>query len=476
MNLEKGKMIPRAVDIEDVVLGTILVVSSAFSEVVHILKSKDMFFDFKNQLLFSAMNDLYNSNTVIDLLTVVQKLKENGNLEKVGGEYPLIQLTQKVSSSAHIEHHAYILVQYWIKRRMIRKANLMISQAYDDTTDSLDILENDARMLDEINDLLAGGQNTITYQEALLDLGKRVEMLSNQEEGEFAGVTTGFNKANKFTGGWQNSDLIIVAARPGMGKTALMLKNVVECGLTGVPLGIFSLEMSIHQLTARTVAINSNFHLSQLIRDGFTKDKYFTTLRERTESMSKFLFMVDDRPALDIREIVTKARMWHRKHGIKILFIDYLQLIKDKTKSNNREQEISSISQQLKGLAKELDIPVIALAQLSRSVETRGGDKRPRLSDLRESGAIEQDADIVTFLYRPAYYGIEVEQEFAEQGANAEWSFGKYRAGSLSTLGLYFDENKVKYMDPEDFHNEDHFIESDNQSLPRIDPNNDNPF
>jgi len=476
MNLEKGKAIPQAVDVEQYVLGSLLNDDKSFADIAGVLKSEDMFYKLQHQYIFMAMSDLYRENRAIDLLTVSQKLKEHGKLAKVGGEYELIQLTQKVSSSAHIEHHARILVQYWLKRRIIKKSNLLISQAYKDDTDSLELLENDAKMLDEINDMLAGGQSTITYQQALTDLAKRVEMLSNQEEGEFAGVTTGFKKANKFTGGWQNSDLVIVAARPGMGKTALMLKNVVECGLTGVPLGIFSLEMSIHQLTARTVAINSNFHLSQLIRDGFSKDKYFTTLMERTESMNKFLFMVDDRPALDIREIVTKARMWHRKHGIKILFIDYLQLIKDKTKSNNREQEISSISQQLKGLAKELDIPVIALAQLSRSVETRGGDKRPRLSDLRESGAIEQDADIVTFIYRPAYYDLEVEQEFATQGANAEWSFGKYRAGSLATLGLYFDENKVKYMDPEEFHNENHFIESDNQSLPKLNPKDDEPF
>ena len=450
-----GMSMPAAVDLEETVIGSLLIDNRAFADVSGVLKTADMFYDPKFQMIFTAMNELYSLNQAIDIMTVSHKLKALGTLEKVGGEYALIQLTQKVGSAGHIEHHARILVQYWIKRRLIKKCDLIRLQAFKEETDSLDLLEHDARLLDELNDLLSVGKSTVTYATALTDLEHRVEMLSNQKEDEFAGITTGFKKVNKFTGGWQNSDLIIVAARPGMGKTALMLKNVVECGLAGIPLGIFSLEMSVHQLAARTVAINSNFHLSQLIRDGFAKDKYFVTLRDRTDEMKKFEFLVDDRPALDIREIVTTARMWKRKHGIKILFVDYLQLIKDKTKSNNREQEVSSISQQLKGLAKELDIPVMALAQLSRSVETRGGDKRPRLSDLRESGGIEQDADIVSFIYRPEYYGIEVDDDFLSQGANAEWSFGKYRAGSLATLGLYFDENKVKYMDPEDFINSD---------------------
>ena len=443
--------IPAAVDMEEIVIGTLLSVNSSFSEAFPVLKSSDMFFKQEHRLTFEAMQELYNANQGIDLMTVVAKLRQRGTLEQVGGEFPLIQMAQKVSSAAHIEFHCRILQQYWIKRRLIQKANYIAAQAYKEDSDSLDLLEDDSRMLDELNDILSVGKTQITYKEALQDLEKRVEMLSNQKDDEFSGVPTGFKKVNKFTGGWQNSDLIIVAARPGMGKTALMLKNVVECGLAGVPLGIFSLEMSIHQLAARTVAINSNFHLSQLIRDGFAKTKYFTTLRERTGSMEKFTFCIDDRPALDIREIVSVARMWKRKHGIKILFVDYLQLIKDRSKANNREQEISSISGQLKMLAKELDIPVIALAQLSRAVETRGGEKRPRLMDLRESGAIEQDADIVTFLYRPAYYQAEVDEDIAAQGGNAEFSFGKYRAGSLATLGLYFDENKVKYMDPEEF-------------------------
>ena len=267
-----------------------------------------------------------------------------------------------------------------------------------------------------------------------------------------------------------------------MGKTALALKNVVECGLANIPCGFFSLEMSRMELSARTVAINSNFHLAQIIRDGFKKDKYFERFNHLKSEMKKFPIHIDDRPGLDIRDIINKARIWKRKHGIKILFVDYLQLVNDRTKGNNREQEMASVSRNLKGLAKELDLPVIALSQLSRAVETRGGSKRPKLSDIRESGAIEQDANIVAFIYREHYYDPDAElpDYLTSIGANAEFSFAKYRDGSLETKGLYFDANKVKYMDPEELNNE--FVESDSgfstAELPKPDPNNpdDNPF
>jgi replicative DNA helicase len=440
-------------------------------EAMPVLKTSEMFYNRTNRLIFEAIRDLSYNNQAIDLLTVADKLRTQNKLQEIGGEYTLVQLTQKSGSSAHIEHHCRILAQYWLKRKLIQKADKIRQMAFLDDTDSLELLEEDARMNDEISEVLFTGTKQTTYADALTEVEQRVEMLSHQKEGEFTGVPTGFKKLDKFTGGWQPSDLIIIAARPGMGKTAFILKNTVECGLRNVPVGFFSLEMSTTQLAARTVAINSNFHLSQLIRDGFEKDKYFATLRNRTDEMRKFPVFIDDTPSLDIRDIVSKARIWKRKHDIKILFVDYIQLASDRTKGNNREQEIASISRNLKMLAKELNIPVIALSQLSRNVETRT-DKHPKLSDLRESGAIEQDADIVTFLYREHYYnpGIELPYELSSIGANAEFNFAKYRSGSLETKGLYFDANKVKYMDPEEY-------EADIvHAIPNINPKDDNPF
>jgi replicative DNA helicase len=228
--------------------------------------------------------------------------------------------------------------------------------------------------------------------------------------------------------------------------------------------------MSSNQLTARHISINSNFHLSQIIRKGFEKPEYFTTLSEKIDTMQNFPIYIEDTPSMDIRDIVSKARILKRKYDIKILIVDYIQLVVDKTKVNQREQEISSITRNLKLIAKELNIPVIALSQLNRSVETRT-DKHPKLSDLRESGAIEQDADIVTFLYRHEYYYPDspLDDWLVEKGANAEFSFAKYREGSLETIGIHFDGNKVKYSDPQEY---DEYA----NDIPKMNPNDDENF
>lgn len=443
--------IPKSIEIEEVVLGAMIVDNRTPDEAIGLLKDGDMFFDTKHRYIFAAILSLYHKKEAIDLMTVIQEMKHQGSLETAGGDYEVIKLTQKASTSAHLEHHCRILQQYWIRRKMIEKSDLIRKMAFDDETDSLELIHQDGKMLDEINELLDSGRRQVSYSDALDLVEKRVELISGQKEGEFTGQPTGFRKIDKFTGGWQPSDLIIIAARPGMGKTALALKGFLECGKRGIPAAFFSLEMSTQQLATRTVAIDSNFHLTQLMRDGFEKDKYFVTLRDKTTAMKRYPLYIDDTASQDIRDIIGKARIWKRKYDIQILFVDYIQLATDRTKGNNREQEIASISRNLKMLAKELNIPVIALSQLSRSVETRQ-DKRPMLKDLRESGAIEQDADIVTFLYREHYYNPDAElpMDLTNIGANAEFSFAKYRSGSLETKGLLFDPNKVKYMDPEE--------------------------
>lgn len=450
----KGKLPAQAIELEEAVIGAIMVDKYAIDEVMQIINRPEVFYKEAHQLIFQAYTFMFNNSIPIDLLTTSDTLKKQGNLETVGGDFYLINLTQKISSAANIEHHARIVLQQWVKRRFSYNAGKLIDLAYDETADIFNMIEINEKQLDEITDVISLGKTAVTFTDALDHVVKRVEVISNLEPGAVSGISTGFNTVDRFTGGWQNTDLIVIAARPGMGKTALILKNLLEVALKGQAVGMFSLEMSIQQLTTRLVAINSYFHLAQLFRDGFKDEKaeqYFINLLSVTSSMQGLPIYIDDNPSITIAELYLKARQWKRQHDIKILFVDYIQLMAGSDKSTgNREQEISTISRKLKHLAKELKIPVVALSQLSRSVETRGGSKRPRLADLRESGAIEQDADIVAFIYRPEYYGIELEPEHTEYNANSELIFSKYRQGSLSTVYLYFDANKTKFMDPED--------------------------
>jgi replicative DNA helicase len=302
--------------------------------------------------------------------------------------------------------------------------------------------------LDDVNQMISSGKQGVDFKDVLTKVTDRVEILTNMDPGTVSGVTTGFNNIDVFTGGWQKQDLIIVAARPGMGKTSLILKNLLEIARSGDPVGIFSLEMSAEQLATRLVAIDSNLHLNQLLKIGLEKQSYWNEYNQTLGRLAEMNILIDDVPGLTVQQLRVKARQWKRKHGLKCLFVDYIQLMSGDAKSGNREQEISVISRTLKMIAKELDIPVVALSQLSRSVETRGGDKRPKLSDLRESGAIEQDADAVVFIYRPEYYGFDVEPDFADAGANAELIFATNRHGSIEVKGIHWIGDKTKFCDP----------------------------
>lgn len=449
--LEKGKVPPQAVDLEEVVLGALLFDEKAIDEVMPVIKTSAVFYKEAHQLIFEAVQDLYNKNQPIDLLTCSEQLKRNDKLDLVGGDYYLINLTQKVSSSAHSEWHSRILLQYWMKREFIKTCSETIRMCYTDSADVFDIDNYLEVKLDAIRGATTSGKTQLTMDEATQKVVDRVEVLSNMKEGEITGVPTGFEKLDKETSGWQPSDLIIIAARPGMGKSSICSATILAAAKDKKAVGVISLEMSTQQLVTRLMANNSNFHLNQLFRHGFEEHKvkeYFPKLRKLKESMEKYPVYFNDTPALDIREIKSTARLWKRKHNIEMLIVDYLQLIKDSTKTN-REQEISSISQQLKAIAKELSIPVIALSQLSRAVETRGGDKKPQLSDLRESGAIEQDADLIGFIWRPEYYGFDVPIELVDVGANTEFAIAKHRNGSLNRVGIWFDKNKTKFQDRE---------------------------
>lgn len=348
------------------------------------------------------------------------------------------------------------------------------SLAMDESVDVFDLMARWTKEFDKVNDLILTGRKTATISDTLQDLGKRIEVLSKVTgDTPLTGVHTGFKNINTYTGGYQSGDLVVLAARPGMGKTAKVLKTVVENAKIGNSVGFVSLEMSIHSLTARIMAIDSNFHLGQLLKTGFDKPQYFDSFHNHAGRIADYPIYVDDSGASDISDVVILARLWKRKYGIKMLVVDYMQLMTDKTKGNNREQEVSSVSRRLKLLAKELEIPIIVLAQLSRAVETRGGAPRPKLSDLRESGSIEQDADIVEFIYRPEYYNIDESQwddVMVERNANTEIIFAKYRGGGIGTTYLKWIGDKTKFIDPMDDNEQQPPVWYGGNDLPTVSP------
>jgi replicative DNA helicase len=495
MDIQNGKLLPQCLDIEEAVLGAMLIDSKQIDEVFTIISTSNVFYKQSHVFIFEAIQSLYNDGNPIDLLTVGAELRKKGNLEQSGGDFYLIELTQKISSSAHIEFHARMILQKFIARQVILFSSKIIAVAYDETTDVFELMQRWQKEFDNVSDFTNTGRATINYADALQKLKEEVQLLSdNKDQVKLVGIDTGFERINKYTGGYRNQDLVIVAARPGMGKTAYVLKLAIENVKKMVPVGFISLEMSIAQLTARTVAIDTNFHLTQLLKKGFEHQEYFNTYTQHQQRMQHYPLYIDDSGKTDITDIVITAKLWVRKYGMKVLIVDYLQLVTDRSVKGNRESEISSISRRLKRLAKELDIPVIALSQLSRAVEQRGSSKRPMLSDLRESGAIEQDADIVQFLYRPEYYKIEMdpeeygeaEKELVYKGANSEVIFAKYRGGSTNTALLKWIGDKTKFVDVEsasDMQEADDTFST--QDLPKISPaaafdvtefNVDNPF
>jgi len=450
INLERGKLPPQAIDLEEAVLGSLMIDRNALEDIMMILKTPEVFYKESHKFIFEAIQSLYKNNLPVDLLTVVQQLRETLKLEKAGGEYALIQLTQKVSSSAHAEYHCRILLQQHVKRQLIKVSCELIAEAYDDDADIFDLLSKGSLVIDSLNEQTSAGANDISQKEALQKIQERIEILSSKKSDEISGIKTGFRRLDLITSGWQPSDLIVIAARPGMGKTSLVLKMMLENIKNNIPVGVVSCEMSTVQLVTRLVACDSHFHLNQLFRHGFEHQKYFHQFMELKNRMEKYPGYYDDR-STDVYDVIAKIRKWHRVHGIKMAIIDYLQLMSCKSLGKNaiREQEISTITRLMKKLAKELNIPILLLSQLSRDVESRGSAKIPMLKDLRESGAIEQDADVVAFIYRPGYYGIE-DHELEDIGANTKFILAKHRNGSLDAVAMYFDENKTKFMDPED--------------------------
>jgi replicative DNA helicase len=434
---ELGKVPPQSVDIEQAVLGAMMLEKNAVTDVIDML-SPASFYDPKHQSIYNAIRELFGSSNPIDLLTVTNKLRQTGELELAGGAAYIAQLTTRVASSAHIEHHARIIAEKHIKRELIHMGNEVIKNAYDETSDVFDVLnlaESELFKIAENN----MGKNFDTMQSAVRQAVEEIEKASLNTDG-ISGVPTGFFELDKLTSGWQKSDMIVIAARPAMGKTAFVLSMARNCAVEyNQGVALFSLEMSSVQLVKRLIASEARLSAEKL-RKGDLQEHEFQQLHTRIGRLATAPIFIDDTPGISIFDLRAKCRRLKMQHDIQIVIIDYLQLMTAGGSKNggNREQEISSISRSIKEIAKELNVPVIALSQLSRSVEQRAGDKRPILSDLRESGAIEQDADIVSFIYRPEYYGFTEDEDGTSNQGVGEIIIAKHRNGALDRVRLRF--------------------------------------
>ncbi|KIA87717.1 MULTISPECIES: replicative DNA helicase [unclassified Flavobacterium] len=452
ISLEKGKLQPQVLDLEEAVLGAMMIDKKGVDDVIDILQP-DAFYKDAHKHIFEAIVQLFTETQPIDLLTVSAQLKKNAKLELAGGDFYLIQLTQKISSSAHIEFHSRIILQKFIQRSLIRISTEIIEESYDETTDVFDLLDRAESKLYEVTQ---GNikRSSETAQSLVLQAKKRIEEIAGQEG--LSGVATGFDKLDKITSGWQPSDLIIIAARPAMGKTAFVLSMARNMAIDfGMPVALFSLEMASVQLITRLISSETGLS-SEKLRTGKLEKHEWEQLSTKVKNLEKAPLYIDDTPSLSIFDLRAKARRLVSQHGIRIIIVDYLQLMTaggNGKGGGNREQEISTISRNLKALAKELNVPVIALSQLSRAVETRGSSKRPLLSDLRESGAIEQDADIVSFLYRPEYYKIDEwdDDEASPTAGQAEIMIAKHRNGSIENVRLKFIGHLGKFDNLEDY-------------------------
>lgn len=445
--LEAGKLPPQAPELEQAVLGAMMLERNAVNEAIDILNPESFYVE-AHKRIFSAIHHLFGNDQPIDILTVTEELKKRGELDVVGGPFYISQLTNKVASSANVQYHARIISQKHILRELIRISAETQRDAYDDSADVFDLLDKTEQDLYAIT---SGNlkRNYEPMSDLIQDAIANIES-AKSKTGGVSGVPTGFVQLDKITAGWQRSDMIIVAARPAMGKTAFVLsmaRNIAVEQKKAV--AVFSLEMSSTQLVTRLIASEAGIS-SEKLRKGELTDAEFTILHQHIARLTNAPIFIDDTPALNIFELRAKARRLKSQHNVDLIIIDYLQLMTagGDTKGGNREQEISGISRSIKSIAKELDIPIIALSQLSRAVETRGGDKRPMLSDLRESGAIEQDADIVCFLYRPEYYKIYEDEHGSTLGIG-EVIVAKHRNGALDTVRLRFIPELAKFADLE---------------------------
>lgn len=444
-----GKVPPQATDMEEYVLGALMIQSEAFANVSQLLKP-EMFYREAHKNIFTAILELSSASQPVDIYTVCDKMQRNQTLEISGGVPYITELTTRVASAAHIEYHAKIIAQKYLSRELIRISSEIQKEAFDDSTDVDDLMQKAEGMIFEIS------QKNIKkdYQHInpiIEEARMRISKAGNQQNNGISGIPTDFRELDKITAGWQPSDLIIIAARPAMGKTAFVLSMAKNIAVNfQIPVAFFSLEMSNVQLVNRLIT-NVCSITGEKLKTGQLEQEEWLRLDNRIVNLIDAPIYIDDTPSLSVLELRSKARRLVQDHGVKIIIIDYLQLMNATgIKFNSREQEVSIISRSLKGLAKELDIPIIALSQLNRNVENRGGEKdvdgkQPQLSDLRESGAIEQDADIVCFIHRPEYYKILEDSQGKDMRGVAKFIVAKHRNGSTDTINLKFVKEFTRF-------------------------------
>ena len=443
LGLEAGKVPPQAVDVEEAVLGAMMIEPNCVPDVLERLTA-ECFYKEANRKIYSAISALTKDHEPVDIFTVAEALKRTGDLEAVGGPYYLSLLSSKVGAAAHVEYHVNILLQKHIQRELITISAEVQRDSFDDSIPVDDLLNNAQQKLFELAERNMK-RETLPVQDVLKDTVAEIEANQDRTDG-LSGVPSGFTGIDKVTLGWQESDLVIIAARPSMGKTAFVLTMARNMAVDHhIPVAFFSLEMSSKQLVKRLLVSETGLS-SEKIRGGKRLLDYeLVQLHERIKDLSAAPLFIDDTPSISIYELRSKVRRLVRNAGVKLIIIDYLQLMTGPPELRGmREQEVSNISRSLKAIAKEMSIPVIALSQLSRDVEKRGGNKIPQLSDLRESGAIEQDADIVMFIHRPDYYGTEDEGAVPGQ---AQIIIAKHRNGSTDVVPMIFRKNEARFVD-----------------------------
>ena len=447
-NLSNGKIPPHDINAEKVILGSLLIDTGVAGVVFNKIKNPDAFYGLQHQLIFKAVKNVNESDVGLDMITIIDELRKCGDIGSVGGESYIIELSSMISSTAHIEFHLDIVLQKYAMRRVAALGAMLYQRGFDESESAEDILETAMKIIDvELSETAQSFH--LPWNEVLVKVVQSVEKLTNNDGP--IGIPTGFSELDKTIGGWLGSELIILAARPGVGKTALAVKFLIEAAKAGDSVAIFQLEMQDVQFAKRIVANESgHIHANQLYKHGMNGDEQFKSFMDVVDGLMDLPINIIAKSGLNVFEMRMEARKLYRsKKGLKFIVVDYLQLMNGSLKGGgNREQEVSQISRQLKNLANELDVPVLALSQLSRQVESRG-TKRPVLSDLRESGAIEQDADMVCFLYRPEIYGFDTWQDGENVGEScigqAEISIAKHRNGSIDNIRIGFDSNKVRF-------------------------------
>lgn len=445
-----GRIQPQALELEEAVLGALMIEKDAYSQVSEILRP-DSFYERRHQLIYSAITDLAVNQKPVDILTVKEQLSKRGELEEVGGPFYITQLSSKVASSAHIEYHARIIAQKYLARELITFTSHIQGKAFDETLDVDDLMQEAEGKLFEISQQNMKKDYT-QINPIIAEAYELLQKAAARTDG-LSGLESGFTKLDKMTAGWQNSDLVIIAARPAMGKTAFVLSMARNIAVNFKnPVALFSLEMSNVQLVNRLI-VNVCEIPGEKIKSGQLAAYEWQQLDYKLKDLIDAPLYVDDTPSLSVFELRTKARRLVREHGVRILIIDYLQLMNASGMAfGSRQEEVSTISRSLKGLAKELNIPIIALSQLNRGVENREGieGKRPQLSDLRESGAIEQDADMVCFIHRPEYYKIFQDDKGNDLRGMAEIIIAKHRNGATGDVLLRFKGEFARFQNPDD--------------------------